>query len=347
MLTALLCEQKIQTLFQKISHQRSEAWNLDPARWDWSSGVGHFGLLEVYRATGDRAVLDYLETWLGRVADQRKFGSVNNVILANVPLLLLQQGRGQGDRTICTEYARWCHEGSQRTSNGGWAHVWEGGDPDYRHQLWIDTMFMGVVFLARHGVAFQQPADLAEALKQLIIHLDCLFDEKAGLFRHAYHCEQKILLGEHWSRGNGWMVASIVELLELLATREQPLTAAKQRFAVVMETAYRVRAEGGLLRTLPLVGEAYLETTGSALFGYAALRGHALGLLDQRFLHWGRELAETVAHSIDSDGNIARCSYGTDPKTREVYLGLPYCQSLYADGIALMLLARAMMHLRG
>jgi len=218
MLAASLCEQKIQTLFQKISHQRSEAWNLDPARWDWSSGVSHFGLLEVYRATGDRAVLDYLETWLGRVADQRKFGSVNNVILANVPLLLLQQGRGQGDRTVCTEYARWCHEGSLRTSIGGWAHVWEGGDPDYRHQLWIDTMFMGVVFLARHGVAFQHPADLAEALKQLIIHLDCLFDEKAGLFRHTYHCEQKILLGEHWSRGNGWMVPSIVKLLELLAT---------------------------------------------------------------------------------------------------------------------------------
>lgn len=341
MLSRPLCDRKMETIFHKLSHQTSDAWNLNPYRWDWSCGVGLNGVCEGYAALGRTGWLEYLANWFERVAECTRVGSVNNVAPANVPLFLEQFGDMKRCATVSDRYAHWCRHEALRTSNGGWAHVWEGGDPDYRNQLWVDTIFMAAVFLARHGLFRKNDAAIAEALAQVELHLDCLFDPAAGLFRHAYHCGRKVRLGEHWGRGNGWMVASLVELLDVLRANGRPLDRLRASFATTMETAYRCRDAGGLLRTLPLVPEAYLETTGSALFGYAALRGHALGILPERFRDWGLEIATTVGESVDEQGQIPRCSHGTNPGPQSVYLNLPFSQSLYADGIVLMLLSRA------
>lgn len=340
-ITAARCGEVMRTLFLKIANQRSDAWNLDPYRWDWSAGVALFGLAEAADALGDPAIEAFLEAWFERAAAGRRLGSVNHVCPANAVLrLALRTGKPEAE-AVCTEYADWCMGAALRTSSGGWAHVWEGGDPDYRHQLWIDTVFMAVVFLARLGTVRGDAALIGEARRQLELHLECLHDPSTGLFYHAHHCGTGRSLGEHWGRGNGWMVASLAELLALLPTAGEGLGRAHSRFRAAMEAAHARRAEGGLLRTLPLVPEAYPETTGSALFAYAALRGWEQGLLDGRFLAWGLQLAGTVASGVDAAGAVAQCSYGTNPEARSVYLGLPYCQSLYADGIVLMLLSRA------
>lgn len=341
MLSRLHCEQKMDNIFQKLSRLRSDAWNLDPYRWDWSCGVGLLGVGEGAVALDRGEWREFLASWFERVAEGTRVGSVNHVAPANVLLLLEGWGDAQRYAPVCDRYARWCRCEASRTSNGGWAHVWEGGDQDYCNQLWVDTVFMAATFLARYGLARGDEAAVAEALSQVEIHLDCLFDRSVGLFRHAYHCERKVHLGEHWGRGNGWMVASLVQLLDLLSPGSRSLEHLKCCFTRTMQTGFLHRCEGGLIRTLPLVPEAYLETTGSALFGYAALRGYKLGLLPEQFRDWGLRLATTVGESVNERGEIPRCSHGTNPDPRSVYLGLPFSQSLYADGIVLMLLAQA------
>lgn len=345
MFTRPLCERKMMLIFHKLTQHTSVAWNLDPFRWDWSAGVGMVGVCAGQDALGEESWRTFLERWLVRIGSCTRQGSVNHVVPANVALFLEPRGGGEHASALCDRYAHWCRHDALRTSNGGWAHVWEGGDPDYCHQLWVDTIFMAALFLARYGVARRDKAAIDEALTQINLHVECLFDPAAGLFRHAYHCTTRTWLGEHWGRGNGWMVASLAEMVALFAASDRPVGLLRERFVTAMETAYRHQAAGGFLRTLPLVEESYLETTGSSLFGYAALRGHALGVLPDEYRDWGLQIAQTVAESVDAEGRIPRCSHGTNPESRAIYLGLPFSESLYADGIVLMLLAQAYPHL--
>lgn len=333
----------IDAIFYKIVNQKSKEWNLDINRWDWSCGVGIYGIIKAYEMTGDEKYKKFIKNWFERNGSERKFGSVNNVVPANAVLFLAKETRDEKYQKVCKEYADWCMNTALRTCNGGWAHVWwQGGKEDYKHQLWIDSVFMAGIFLLKYGASMQDSSIVEEAIKQFELHMDSLFDPGNNLFYHAYHCIEKVQLGEHWGRGNGWMVASLVELLDILADSNYKLDKYKNVFRKVMEKAYEVKTEDGMLRTLPAVEESYKETTATSLFGYAALKGYRLGVLDKKFYRWGMQAGETICGYVSEEGNILHCSYGTDPEEREVYLTRPCDQSLYADGIVMMFLSQVM-----
>jgi unsaturated rhamnogalacturonyl hydrolase len=229
-----------------------------------------------------------------------------------------------------------------RTSNGGLAHVWEGGKEDFKNQLWIDSVFMAGIFMIRYAIYSSNDVLMKEALEQYNLHTKLLFDSNNDLFYHAYHCLDKKFLGEHWGRGNGWMAASLAELFSLLDTKKYYLSNYLQVFKKFMEKAYSLKENDGMLHTLLLHKDTYVETTATSLFGYAALKGFKLGILDKRFEDWGRQIISTVSGFISDDGKIEYCSYGTDPESKEVYATRQCDQSLYADGIVMLLLSEGM-----
>lgn len=339
MIENTILRNKIDSIFNKIRNQKSDAWNLNIHRWDWSCGVGLYGLLKAFEATGDEKYIHFIRQWFDQNGPNHAFGSVNNVAPANAVLLLAENSEDPQYEKVCQAYADWCTKTALRTSNDGLAHVWEGGDEDYKNQLWIDTMFMAGIYLLKYGRYKNDPAIIEEALHQYGLHMGCLLDPQSELFYHAYHCVNKTFLGEHWGRGNGWMVVSLVELLQTLKDSAYDLDRTISVFKRVMEKAYSLRLESGMLRTLLLVEESYPETTCTALFGYAAWKGYTLGILDERFLEWGKTIGETIADFVSEDGNILFCSYGTNPESKEIYMTRPCDQSLYADGIVMMLLS--------
>lgn len=339
-----LLKQKIDSIFNKILNQKSDAWNLNINQWDWSCGVGLFGLVKAFQATRDVKYKEFIRNWFDKNGESRYYGSVNNVAPVNAVLFLLQEYGDEYSSTVCKDYAVWCMKYALRTTNGGFAHIWIGGDEDYKNQLWIDTIFMAGVFMLKYGVFTKNDALIKEALKQIDLHIECLIDPVNDLFYHGYQCIKKIHMGEHWGRGNGWMIASLVELIEVLKDNGYEVTKYIEVLKRVMKKAYDLKTEDGMLRTLLLVEESYKETTATSLFGYAALKGFQMGVLDERFLEWGNQIVKTVTGFIAENGAIAHCSYGTNPESREVYMTRPCDQSLYADGIVLMLLAQAIHH---
>lgn len=329
----------IDAIFYKMSSYRSELWNLNTNRWDWSNGVGLFGLVRAYETVSSEAYLQYIVDWFERNRNKHQFGSVNNVAPTNAVLFLLQKFGDSIYRDICEEYAQWCLKTALRTSNGGLAHVWEGGKEDFKNQLWIDSVFMAGIFMVKYALFSSNTELLEEALKQYQLHTDLLYDADNRLFYHAYHCLEKKCLGEHWGRGNGWIAASLAELFTVLDSQKYNLSGFVQLFKDFMERAYSLKEDDGMLHTLLLHKDTYVETTATSLFGYAALRGYKLGLLDKKFEDWGRQIISTVTGFISGDGKIEHCSYGTDPETKEVYATRQCDQSLYADGIVMMLLS--------
>ncbi|MCF3650580.1 glycoside hydrolase family 88 protein [Synoicihabitans lomoniglobus] len=335
------CADRMWAIFDKLRLIKSRAWNLDINRWDWSSGVGLWGVMRCHEVLGDARCLDFLVSWVEQNMAGRVKGSVNHVLPAYIVEYLW---RVQGDeryRKICDEYAEWCLDQATRTDNGGLAHVWPGGQDDYRHQLWVNSTFMAGMFMLRYGAELPNEALFDDGCRQYQIHLESLYDAKIGLFFHGYHCQLRGPIGDYWGRGNGWMVASLTEGLSWLPPDHSLRESAERIFQATMQRALSLKTADGRLRVMPLVDDAYPESTCSALFGFAALRGFRRGLLPRAFLDWGLQLSKTMGDLISEDGRVANCSHSANPDSMEAYLQRPCEQSLYADGIMLAFLAEA------
>lgn len=331
-----ICLQKAGLLFGRMN-EPADTWKLNMDYWDWNAGVALYAIARLADRTQDIRLEAFLSDWLVRNVPHRKSGSVNAVAPVQAALFLARKG-DQAGLAICREYADWCLHGALKTANGGLAHVWHGGLDDYRNQLWIDTLFMAGLFMVQYGAAFGEDRILEEGLEQFRIHIRCQFDETSGLFYHGYHCIRNEWLGQHWGRGNGWAAAALADLLEVLDGRE-----AGRIFADVfrrqMESALTYSSSRGLLRTLLDDPQAYEESTATALFAYAALKGSRLGLLEPACREWAEQAAAAVLDLVMEDGTLRMASGGTDCQTREGYLAVPYAQTQYAYGTVLLLIS--------
>ena len=96
------------------------------------------------------------------------------------------------------DYAGWIVKNSARTLTGAFQH---GGD--LTEQIWADTIFMVVLFLARQARLVDDRALAEEASRQLQLHLRYLQDPQTGVLFHGYDCaQQNHKSGARWTRGN-------------------------------------------------------------------------------------------------------------------------------------------------
>lgn len=308
--------------------------------WEWNSGVGMFGIMTAAEKTGEKAYIDFMKEWFEKNGgDDRLTGSVNCVIPCCMTLYLLKLTGEEKYKKVCDEYADWAQNRSIKTTNGGMAHVWSiGGLEDYKNQFWADSIFMAGIFLTEYAKETEDKKLAEFAETQIKLHLTCLFDEEENLFNHGYHCITKQRLGGKWGRGNGWVAASLARIMESTSANAAG-GVYKEYFVKLIEKAYLLKEENGLLHTLLNRKDSYTEATASMLFAYAAHVGFKLGILDERFLKWSEDVLNAV--SFDDDGTVKYTSGGTDCFTDiKNYYGIPFVKSNYADGITFMLLSR-------
>jgi unsaturated rhamnogalacturonyl hydrolase len=93
------------------------------------------------------------------------------------------------------------------------------------------------------------------------------------LWRHAWLVHARRAVGGFWLRGNGWVVASLVELLDV----EERAELVRLLERVVSALVSKQRADGSWST---LVGSnAYAETSGTALVAFAIAKGVRRGWL--------------------------------------------------------------------
>lgn len=334
-----LFEMKTEKEMKKLLKEMKRITKEEFECWEWNSGVGVCGAVFAYEKTGDEEILDYIRAWVERYGfEDRFYGSVNTVIPCAATQLLYKLTGEERYKEVCDVYADWGLNRAVRASNGGIAHVWSvGGDPDYVNQLWADSVFMAAVFFASYGKQIGDEKLVELGFDQIRIHLESLFDEKSGLFFHAYHSNTHEQLGQHWGRGNGWVVASLARVMELFGA-DAANGLFKKYFVRAMESAYSLKAENGLLHTVITCKDSYTEATGSMLFGYAASVACEIGILDDKYKTWCDDILSAL--EFDEDGTVKYCSTGTGPESLETYLNTPFKKSCYANGIAMMFLSR-------
>jgi unsaturated rhamnogalacturonyl hydrolase len=313
--------------------------------WEWPQGVGLYGLFRAWEASGRADQLALLEGWYARqLAQPLPALNVNTTAPMLALALLHERSRDPALKRAADAWAERVMAELPRTVEGGFEHL--VSDKVNPGELWIDTLFMVVLFLSAHGVATGRPELVAEAERQVLVHLRYLADRDTGLWFHGWTfagCHN--FARARWARGNSWAIAGLLDYLDIAQ--------AGGGVRLFLEGCIRRHAEvllahqdaSGGWHTLLDDPNSYLEASGSAGIAYGFLRGARLGLLGEAHRAAGLKALGWVAGNIDAAGTLQNVSYGTRMgHDLQFYRDIPCQPTAYGQALALLLMTEAMHH---
>ena len=301
----------------------TKSWDTDT--WEWTHGIGLYGIWNYFMLTRDPAVKDRVISWF----DRRLASGVQvdkNINTMSPMLTLAYVYEENGDEKylpILEEWAEWVMSSANRTEGGGLQHdTYQGPSPQ---QLWDDTLMMTVMPLAKIGVLLNRTEYIKESKAQFVIHCTYLFEIGTGAFFHGWTFD-----GNHnfacarWARGNSWLTIAIPDFIELLnnAIPDDETKTVRGPLLDILESQldFLVKMQDqdtGLWHTLLDHDDAgsYLESSATAGFAYGTLKAIRLGLCPEAKVEDYRHMAEAAIQgslsNIDENGELQKTSFGT------------------------------------
>lgn len=320
--------------------------------WDWPQGVGLYGLTHLQNYHLDNRFDNFLDQW---TKDNLSIGLPSRNINTSAPylsLMSLAERQNQDDyRQLCLTHAQWLLDSLPRTEEGGFQHVTSAiGD---RHgislnngEMWIDTLFMAVLFLNKMGHLHHRQDFISEATKQVLIHIKYLYDKSSGLFYHGWTFNQRNNFGGiFWCRGNSWFTFGILEYLEDslytldLGVRDFIVDTFKSQAKALK----LLQAPSGLWYTVLNDSTSYEEVSGSAAISKGLLKAVSMGLLDDSYRICALKAIEAICDNIDTDGTVLNVSAGTGMGyDAEHYKNILKMPMAYGQSLTLVALCEAL-----
>jgi unsaturated rhamnogalacturonyl hydrolase len=318
----------------------TKGWN----DWEWTHGIGLFGIYRYYEQTGDERSLAIMLDWF---RDRFAAGTPTKNINTMSPFLTLAYLYERlGDETFIPyldSWAEWLMDpaGLPKTEEGGFQHiVFNDENPQ---EMWDDTLMMSVLPLAKIGLLLDRPHYVEEAKRQFLVHIKYLADRKTGLWFHGWTFEGRHNFAEAlWARGNCWVTIAIPEIIDMLDLAEDD---AFRLFLVDTLTAQvRTLAEhqdqSGLWHTLIVDPTSYLEASATAGFAYGILKAVRKGYVSADYLPVAIRAIRAVLANIDDQGELKQVSFGTAMgDSLQFYKDIPLTSMPYGQSLAICALA--------
>lgn len=308
--------------------------------WEWTQGVGLYGLWKLFAQSGDKKYLDILTKFFD---SQIEIGFPALNVNTMAPFLTMSYvGEHLNSEKYlgpCRDAARWIMDKFPRTKEGGFQHM--TSDTLNEQELWDDTLFMTVLFLANMGRIEKNEDYVQEAQYQFLLHARYLADPKTGLWYHGwtFHGNHNFA-GAFWGRGNCWVTIAIPEFLKMV-----PCTPAVERtlravLARQVESLLLYQNENGMWHTLIDDPTSYVESSATCGFAYGILRGVHTGVLEERFADAAWKALAPILEFIDEAGVLHQVSYGTPMgrQTREFYKNIELKPMPYGQAMAMLFL---------
>lgn len=311
------------------------------AGWEWTHGIGLYGMLHYYQQTGDRQTLSIIDDWFAaRLAEGTPTKNVNTV----APFLTLawryEETGNPAWRPVLERWAEWVMYEMPRTEQGGLQHIVYNNEN--HQQLWDDTLMMSVMALAKIGQLLNRQAFIEEASYQFLLHTQYLMDRQTGLWFHGWSFEGRHnFASARWARGNSWLTIAIPDFLEMMNWPEQHAT---RRFLLqVLESQVEaLRAcqhPSGLWHTLLDDPDSYLEASATAGFAYGIIKAVRKRYLSADYLPTGLNALRGVIANIDEEGELKQVSFGTAMGSDlDYYRNVPLTSMPYGQAMALLCL---------
>jgi len=250
---------------------------------DWTNGAFYSGVFAAYQATKSKWVLDSLMAMGARTNWQPgpRYDHADDIAICQTYLNLYSLKKDQ--RMIQPTLAV---VEKMRT---------EPGPEVQQHGItwwWCDALFMGPPVLAKVGQIQNEPKYLTfsdtlyrQTYRRLFNHQQHLFARDAGYLWSEAGEGRKESNGQpiFWSRGNGWVMGGLVQVLQELPPNHPTRSFYEGLFKEMSTRLVQLQQPDGLWRSSLLDPAAYPggETSGSGFDCYAMAWGINQGLLDK------------------------------------------------------------------
>ncbi|MDF2921887.1 MAG: glycosyl hydrolase [Paenibacillaceae bacterium] len=347
-MTATISETAIKnaadSLYRQMLGNHSGNWGMDIAHWDWVPGVGVIAILEYYEQNGNKEIIDKLLHWAKtNMHKSEQLKVINSMAPFAIFPALYRYTADKEFLEVAVRIGDWMLNEAPRTREGAFEHT-VTENASFPEQVWADTIFMAVLFLARLGRLTGHKIYAEEAVRQLELHLTLLQDETTGVLFHGWNC----IAGDHmsaarWTRANAWIAVGTPMILKELADLVLVPDVIKERYRTMMRGLLSFQQEDGLWATVMDQPDFYRETSGSAGIACGLLRSIRMGLLDQSMEQAAWKALSGVFAKIEDNGLVSSVSGGTPVMPSiQAYNNIPCYPTLYGQGLVLMLLSEAL-----
>ncbi len=311
--------------------------------WEWPQGVALYAMYSYYRETGRKDILDYLLSWFDtQLAKGLPYKNVNTMCPMLTLCCVYEETRREDYLPVLKEWAEYVMKEMPRTEESGIQHVVSGIMNE--GQIWDDTLYMTVLFLARMGKLLGDEGCMQESIRQFLVHIKYLTDNSTGLLFHGW-----TFLGRHnfaralWGRGNSWYTAGLVDYIDMIKLPEGVKRYLISTLEMQIRKLAELQHESGLWHTLLDDPDSYLETSCSAAFAYGIYKAVRKGYVDKKYLDTAQKAFKAVISQIDEDGTVQGVSYGTPVfGSLQEYKDIAVTPMPYGQSMVLMMLVEGL-----
>ena len=308
--------------------------------WEWTQGVGLFGLWKLFDQTKDEKYLDILVKFF----DQQLaigFPALNVNTMAPFLTMSYVGEYLQSERYLepCRRSAAWVMEHFPRTQEGGFQHM--TSDTLNDQELWDDTLFMTVLFLANMGRMEGKREYIEEAQYQFLLHAKYLADPETGLWYHGWTFNgNHNFAGAFWGRGNCWVTIAIPEFLQMVDCDPEVAAKLQQILLNQINSLVKYQNESGMWHTLIDDATSYVESSATCGFGYGILKAVHTGLIAPEYEAVARKALVPMMEYIADSGVVNQVSYGTPMgrESKDFYKNIALRQMPYGQALAMLFL---------
>jgi rhamnogalacturonyl hydrolase YesR len=185
-------------------------------------------------------------------------------------------------------------------------------------RFWIDDMYMITILQVQAYRATGDKVYLDRAALEMEAYLDKL-QRPNGLFYH----EPEVPF--FWGRGNGWVAGGMTELLSVLPKDHPKYKRIMRDYLRMMSSLLKHQGDDGMWHQLIDHPESFKESSGTAMFTFAMIRGVKHGWLkDKAYVKAARKGWLALTERVDDEGNLSGVCVGTNKlNDLQYYLNRP------------------------
>lgn len=320
-----------------------EAWMLDFSKqpgWNYCHGLVLLAVLQTWNQTNDakyyQYAYDFADLMINEHGDIRSYKVEEyNIDRVNSGKILFPLYKKTHEERFkkALDLLRSQMKTHPRTQDGSFWHK-----QVYKHQVWLDGLYMACPFLAEYGKIFNEPTLFDDVALQIVDCHKYMYDAKTGLYYHGWDESRKQqwanketgLSSNFWSRSIGWYMMAMVDALDFLPEnhpKRGEIISILQNLSSSIEK-YRDKETGMWYQVTDQINRKgnYLESTGSAMFLYTWIKGAQKGYLDKKYLTKGEKgydqyLKRFVRKEADGTLSITDCcavsGLGGSPRYRD------------------------------
>ena len=178
--------------------------------------------------------------------------------------------------------------------------------------LWLDDLYMSVPAIAQMGKKTGEKKYFDEAVKQIKLFSDRMFNEKKGLYMHGWVADMDVHPEFHWARANGWALLTKIEVLKVLPESHPGRAMIMDLLQKHVRGLAALQSGSGFWHQLLDKNDSYLETSATAIYAYCIAAAVNEGWINEKahapmaILAWN-----AVATMVNEQGQVEGTCVGT------------------------------------